>query len=232
MKVINFYFGEVTFFHPPLYLMFTPNSKATTKFQLSSVSWIEMGYKYGRDCSGDTRSCASGDSCEPNSCDGLVQRQASEGMEKYIPFDREECKGGRIGFVEPDVDGGKESVVGVSDGYTITGEGTLTCVGNTASNLTDASVVQSEPNGKSVRKKNVGRAANFNFSHGEQACYEVDTSLPTNCSVQSSWVVAGIGDGSVTTQHNNVPKRGLDEGDAEVDRMEFEGGGEIHAAFR
>ena len=152
-------------------------------------------------------------------------------MERYIPFDREECKGGRIGFVEPDVDRGRESVMGFSDRYTIIGEGTLTCVGNTASNLTDASVVRSEPNGESVKTKNVGRAANFNFSHREQACYKIDTSLPTNRGVQSSWVVAKIGDGSVATQHNNVPKRGPNEGDAEADRMEFEGGGEIHAAF-
>lgn len=91
--------------------------------------------------------------------------------------------------------------------------------------------MRSEPNGESVRTTHVGRATNFNFSHGEQACYEVDTSLSSNCGVQSSWVVAGNGDGSVSTQHNDVSRRGLDEEDAEVDRMEFEGGGEISAAF-
>lgn len=79
-----------------------------------------MGYKHGRDRNGDTRSCASGDLCESNSCDGLVQRQASEGMEKYIPVDRKECKGGRIGFIGSGMDGGEESVVGVSDRHTIT----------------------------------------------------------------------------------------------------------------
>ncbi|KAL0001470.1 hypothetical protein SO802_015251 [Lithocarpus litseifolius] len=41
----------------------------------------------------------------------------------------------------------------------------------------------------------------------------------------------GIRDGSVATQHNDVPRKGPDEGDVEVDRMEFEGGGEIYGAF-
>ena len=190
-----------------------------------------MGYKHGRDCSGDARSCASEDLCESNSCDGLVQRQASEGVEKYIFVDREECKGGRIGFIGSGVDGGEEFVVGVFDGHTITEGEMSACLGNTTSNLANASTMQSEPNEESVRMTHVGKATNINFSHGEQACYEVDTSLSSNCGVQSSWVVAGNGDGSVVTQHNDVSKRGLDEGDAEADRMEFEGGGEILAAF-
>lgn len=190
-----------------------------------------MGYKHGRDRSGDTRNCASGDLCKSNSCDGLVQRQASEGIEKYIFVDKEECKGGRIGIIGSGVDGGEESVVGVSNGHTITEGGMSACLGNTTSNLANASTMRSEPNGESVRTTHVGRAINFNFSHGEQACYEVDTSLSSNCGVQSSWVVAGNGDGSVATQHNDVSRRGLDEGDAEADRMEFKGGGEIPAAF-
>ena len=100
-----------------------------------------MGYKHGRDRSGDTRHCASGGSCEPNSCDGLVQQQALEGVEKYIYVDREECKGGRIGFIGSKVDRGEESVVGVSGRHTITEGGVSTCLGNTTSNLAYASTM-------------------------------------------------------------------------------------------
>ena len=89
-----------------------------------------MGYKHGRDRSGDTRSYASGDLCESNTCDGLVQPQALEGMEKYFFIDWEECKGGRIGFIGSGVDGDKESVVGVSDGHTIIEGGMSACLGN------------------------------------------------------------------------------------------------------
>ena len=114
---------------------------------------------------------------------GLVQRQASEGMEEYIPFDRDECKGGRIGFIGSKVDGGEESVVGVSGGHTITEGEVSACFGNTTSNLTNASTMRSEPNGESIRTTHIGRATNFNFSHGEQACYEANIGLSSNCGV-------------------------------------------------
>lgn len=77
----------------------------------------------------------------------------------------------------------------------------------------------------------VGRATNFNFSHGEQACYKANTCLPSNCGVHCSWVILRNGYGSAATQHNNVSRRGADKGDAEADQMEFEGGGEIPATF-
>lgn len=102
-----------------------------------------MGYKHGMDRSGDTRHCASGDSCESNSCDGLVQRQALEGVEKYISIDREECKGGRIGFIGSSVNKGEESVVGVFGGQTITEGGVSAYLGNTTSNLANVSTMRS-----------------------------------------------------------------------------------------
>nr|POE64126.1 uncharacterized protein CFP56_08497 [Quercus suber] len=57
-----------------------------------------------------------------------------------------------------------------------------------------------------------------------------NTGLPSNCGVQSSWVGTGNGDGSDVAQHNVVSRRRPNEGDAEVDRMELEGGGEIPTA--
>lgn len=92
--------------------------------------------------------------------DGLGQQQASEGMEEYIPFDRDECKGRRIGFVRPDVDEGEEHMVGIFDEYTIV-RGTPSCSRNTASDLIDANTMQSEPHGESFIMKNVGWAANL-----------------------------------------------------------------------
>ena len=50
---------------------------------------------------------------------------------------------------------------GVSDRYTIVKGGTPSCLGNTASDLANASVVRSEPYGESFRKNNVGKAANL-----------------------------------------------------------------------
>nr|POE96201.1 hypothetical protein CFP56_71379 [Quercus suber] len=99
-----------------------------------------MGYKHGMDHSGDTGHCASGDSCESNSCDGLVQQQALEGVEKYISVDRKECKGGRIGS---SVNKGEESMVGVFGGHTITEGGVSAYLGNTTSNLANVSTMRS-----------------------------------------------------------------------------------------
>ena len=41
----------------------------------------------------------------------MVQQQASKGMEEYIPFDKDKCKGGRIEFVELGVDEGEDLMV-------------------------------------------------------------------------------------------------------------------------
>lgn len=47
----------------------------------------------------------------PNSVDGLVQREVSEGLEGHIPSNRDNCKRRRTSFVRPNVDRGEESVV-------------------------------------------------------------------------------------------------------------------------
>lgn len=91
------------------------SSKASVDLQLTGLYQSAMGCQSGGD--GDSRSL-----CDPNSGNGLVFQESLEGLEGFNSSDVSECKGGRTSFDGPSMDGGRDSVVAVSNRYTFAGE--------------------------------------------------------------------------------------------------------------
>lgn len=80
--------------------------------------------------------------------------------------------------------------------------------------------------------KNASEPANLNLPNGKQAHHEAKTNRSSISELQSTNLILGARDGCTPTQLDNVARRGADEGDVEVDRMEFEGGGKVAATLR
>ena len=72
--------------------------------------------------------------------------------------------------------------------------------------------MQSEHVGELTGTKNEGMGSDVYFAHGEQAY------------AQPACATTGNGSGCASTKSDPVSRRGADEGDVDVKRMEFEDG--------
>lgn len=63
-----------------------------SQLQLASVAWLERGFKFGGESSGNCRDGDSKNLCKPNSKHGVGQQLAKEGMEVEFLADSRESK--------------------------------------------------------------------------------------------------------------------------------------------
>ena len=70
-----------------------------------------MGNQRGSDGCGVNGGSDSCNPCKTDSGEGLVQREALEGLERYIIADRNVCKGGKTSSDSPSVEEGDDSMV-------------------------------------------------------------------------------------------------------------------------
>ena len=77
--------------------------------------------------------------------------------------------------------------------------------------------------------QDVRQGSDLHLSHGEQAYHKANSSILADIGLQSPSGFTGDGNGSSSAQHHNDPRKGTDEIDAEVNRMELEGEGQTDA---
>nr|POE84050.1 hypothetical protein CFP56_39442 [Quercus suber] len=71
-----------------------PKSRTVAEFQLSSLPWPDVGFKFGGSRSGNSRGGINREVSKPNTSDGVVQQEISESMEDCVSYDKGECEGG------------------------------------------------------------------------------------------------------------------------------------------
>ena len=96
--------------------------KSPTEIQLSSLSGSAMGNQHGSDGCGASGGGGSFNPCKIDLGEGLVQREALEGLERYSHTDGNEYKEGRIS-TDPSQEKNDDSVVAGPNQYTFTGGG-------------------------------------------------------------------------------------------------------------
>ena len=92
-------------------------------------------------------------------------------------------------------------------------------------------LVQSEPVGVLIGTEFANKESDGYLAYGEQTYHEAQSSVLAIDGVQLARAVSGNGNGCAPTQSGSMSKRGSDEGDAEVEQMEFEGGSEVAATL-
>ena len=91
--------------------------------------------------------------------------------------------------------------------------------------------VQSEHVGVLIGTEFANKESDGYLAYGEQTYHEAQSSVLAIDGVQLARAVSGNGNGCAPTQSGSMSKRGSDEGDAEVEQMEFEGGSEVAATL-
>nr|POF09686.1 hypothetical protein CFP56_52065 [Quercus suber] len=152
-------------------------------------------------------------------------------MEVNLSVDRGERKGRTIALVRPNMGRSIEPMVAVPHECAIIRGRVTTELGVQTSNLTNSTTLRSESYGVPNGAKNARLYTNFHLSHGEQPHHQANPSFLANCGVQPPCVLTRNGDGSVAAQLDDVSWGGADEGNADVDGMELEGGSKISASF-
>lgn len=109
-----------------------------------------MGYQFRGGCSRDTRGGLSRDQGESNSDYGLVQQETFEDMEIHLPFNRDECKGGRAVSFGSSVEGSEKCMVEFYGGLADDGGGEMLGLGVVASDITNSHIVRSGSNGMPI----------------------------------------------------------------------------------
>lgn len=200
-------------------------------FSSQPRGWSEMGHKLGQSNCGDTGGGAHRDQSKPDSCLGVVRRQLEKGIENDLSANKEECEGRWASSIRSNLERGKEPMVDILGGHARTGEGGEVSVGTFATSITKPGSVHSEPTRMLDRTQYVRRDPNLHNCYGEQANQEVNPSFLPNSCLQSPCVSSRNGDGSPTTQPNVVARGRANKGDATMDKMEFEEGGQMDATF-
>nr|POE58010.1 hypothetical protein CFP56_72276 [Quercus suber] len=152
-------------------------------------------------------------------------RRADEGSAK---MDQMEFEGGRevLSKSLEDLGDGKDHMVASYDGYANAGGGSEPRLGVFTSGSLNTHTMRSKSQRMPNRAKDVGKSSNTNSSFSPNGC------------VQLPCVGARDGDGCTSSQSRDGDEDGdksgrrADEGSAEVDQMEFEGGGEVLATLR
>ena len=145
-----------------------------------------MGDQCRRSDSGDTESDHRGDHSSPHPYHGLVQSQASKGMEVGIFANSEKLNDGLSPLNKPGLGKNDRPMVEVPFGHTETRKSENIGLESHPSNIGDTSVVRNDNGGEFDCEKNVGESSHFNGIHGQSVCYKAPASLPTHYGVQHS----------------------------------------------
>ncbi|KAL4601066.1 hypothetical protein ACB092_11G245000 [Castanea dentata] len=97
--------------------------RVASQFQLASMPWLEVGFKFRGDSSGNSRGGDCRNSCKSDASNGVVQQQITKGMEVDNPFDSRESEEWRTAMDRPGVGRDEESMVAVLGGCAVDGGG-------------------------------------------------------------------------------------------------------------